>query len=473
MPDTHLDGGLPHAVTPLKQVWSLFLPLLLYYVISSLVGITDMYLAGDLGSDAQAAVGMGDQVIFLVVAVGTGLCTACSSFVSRSIGAGDLKTASAYGRDSLLLAGIIGAASTVAGIVFAETLMDALKCSAALKTRAVPYIQICSLANWPFVTFMCQSAVLRAMGKADKGTMIGVVSTVVSIAASVFVFYALPEPFGHSLSSLAAAWILGAFAGMFYGMYLLKQHLTGARSHFADRLARLVELAKTAVPAVGGEFAFIASNFYRYSLIAGIPNSESLQAAWTIRLKLEETVAILPLMALAYAVAVVAGHHVGAGKSEKIAKICFQVSSVAALAMLVLGTALAAGAALVAGLFTSDPEALHSATVLLQPSPILLPACAIWFVLSGGLDGAGKTKTTGFLNSIDSVCGRIVLSALCIGNGVVGLAFASTVSSVFTASLALFLFCKSFVAFPWLQSEGFLSSARRLRRLVPATPRRT
>lgn len=450
MSDTQPAGGLPHAFTtqsPLNQVWNLFLPLLFYYVISSMVGITDMYLAGDLGSDAQAAVGIGDQVIFLVVALGTGLCTACSSFASRAVGAGDLKRASEYARDSLLLAAIIGLAATLAGIVFAEALMDALRCSASLKAHAVPYIQICSLANWPFVTFMCQSAVLRAMGKANQGTMIGGVSTIVSIVGSLFVFYAVPEPLGHSLSSLAAAWIFGAFAGMFYGMFLLRQHLTAAPSSAKNRLNRLVELAKTAVPAVGGEFAFIASNFYRYSLIAGIPNSESLQAAWTIRLKVEETVAILPLMALAYAVAVVAGHHIGARKGENVGKICFQVASSAALSMLVLGTVLAAGAELVAGVFTNDAAALQSAIVLLQPSPILLPACAIWFVLSGGLDGAGNTKTTGFLNSLDAVGGRIILSAICIGNGVAGLAFASTLSSVITASFALLFFCRFFRKF--------------------------
>ncbi|MBY0547680.1 MAG: hypothetical protein K2W95_10325 [Candidatus Obscuribacterales bacterium] len=465
MSDTHPAGGLPHALTtqsPLKQVWNLFLPLLLYYVISSLVGITDMYLAGDLGSEAQAAVGIGDQVIFLVVALGTGLCTACSSFVSRAIGAGDHKRASEYARDSLLLAAIIGLAAGLAGIVFAEALMEALKCSTALKAHAVPYIQICSLANWPFVTFMCQSAVLRALGKADRGAMIGVVSTIVSIVGSLFVFYAIPEPLGHSLSSLAAAWIFGAFAGMFYGIYLLNQHLTASQSSMRDRAVRLVELARTAIPAVGGEFAFIASNFYRYSLIAGIPSSESLQAAWTIRLKVEETVAILPLMALACAVAVVVGHQIGARKGKDVGKLCCQIASIATLLMLILGTVLAAGAELIAGVFTSDAAALKSAIILLQPSPILLPACAIWFVLSGGLDGAGNTKTTGFLNSIDAVGGRIMLSAICIGNGVAGLAFASTVSSVITASFALILFFRffrKFASIPRTQRKTVVASA--------------
>lgn len=448
MSDSHQTGALQHAILTkpvLLQVQDLFLPLLAYYVISSLVGVADMFLAGDLGSDAQAAVGIGDQVIFLVVALGTGLATAASSFVSRSVGAGDSAMTYSYARESLVLATIIGILSTISGWVGAETLMEIFKCSAPLKEHAVPYIQICSLANVPFVVFMCQSAILRAIGRANEGTMIGVVGTAVSVVGSVIAFYFIPEPWGRSLLSLALAWIFGASSAMAYGFLLLRKEFIEAGLRFdKDSTERLFMLTKTAAPAVAGEFAFIGANFVRYALLAGLPDSAPLQAAWTIRLKLEETVAILPLMALSYSVAVVCGHQIGAGNQSAVMQICSKVATLAALAMLIIGLMLSCGASLIGGIFTTDPDTLRSVVTLMVPSPILLPACAIWLVLNGGLDGAGKTRVTGFLNGFDAVAGRWLLSMLLIGDGLAGLVSASTVSSVVTALLSVFLFWHCF-----------------------------
>ncbi len=423
----------------LKQVWHLFVPLLLYSVISSLVGIVDMFLAAALGSNAQAAVGFGDQVIFLVVVVGTGLCTACSSFVAQSVGANKLEEAGRYARDSQMLAILIGLCATLAGITLAGTVLDALKCTAQLKELALPYIQICSLANCPFVAFLCQSAVLRAIDRAGGATMIGIVSTVVSIAGSFMAFNFLPPPLGHSLNALALAWIAGALSGMLYGSFLLNKFLpkvSETATFCPGTLDRLFALATMALPAIGGELAFIAANFGRYALIAGIPDSAQAQAAWTIRLKLEETIAILPLMALGYAVAVVCGQYIGAGRKVEVRGICTKVAIIAAFIMLIPGVILAAGADTICSAFTSDDATLGAAITLLQPAPVALPCCAIWLVLCGGLDGAGLTKTSGLINTADALIGRLLFSFMLIANGAAGLATASSLSSIMTAMLS-------------------------------------
>lgn len=431
---------------PLKQVWNLFLPLLFYSVIGSLVGLTDMILAAGLGSDAQAAVGFGDQIIFLVVVVGTGLCTACASFISRSIGAENIKEAAHYSRESQILALLIGLGATVSGIVSAEWVLTCLGCSAAMKSLAVPYVQICSMANCPFVVFLCQAAILRAIGKAEGATMIGVVSTTIGIVGSIFLFYLPVQSVGHSLNAMAIGWIAAALAGMLYGYTQVQKHLPLSRadvfSH--DSLPRLRALALTALPAIAGELAFIVSNVGRYALIAGLPDSAEAQAAWTIRLKLEETLAILPLMALSYAVAVVCGQWIGAGKSKQIAGLCTRVALIAAIAMLAVGALLSFAGKNICMVFTADSTTLDAAVMLLKPSAVVLPCCAVWLVFIGGIDGAGRTNISGMINSIDALAGRLLLSCILITNGVAGLTCASTVSSILTAALTSVLFFKQF-----------------------------
>ncbi len=72
----------PITAPALKQIWNLFLPLLIYSVLNAFNGIGHMVLASGLESRAQAAIGLGDQIMFLVLVAGTGLCTACASLVA-------------------------------------------------------------------------------------------------------------------------------------------------------------------------------------------------------------------------------------------------------------------------------------------------------------------------------------------------------------------------------------------------------
>lgn len=65
----------------LGVTWTLFAPLALTMMASATVGVTDMYVAGFLGSAAQAAVGFADQILFLVLVIGSGLAAASASFI--------------------------------------------------------------------------------------------------------------------------------------------------------------------------------------------------------------------------------------------------------------------------------------------------------------------------------------------------------------------------------------------------------
>lgn len=433
----------PQTHSLLSQVWRLFLPMLLYSVIGSFTGIADMYLASSLGARAQAAVGFGDQVIFLVVVIGTGLCTASSSFVSRATGGGDPVEAARWARETQTLAIIIGAVSTVIGIISARPILECLQCAPEMIDWAAPYVQICSLANAPFVLFLSQAAILRAIGKAADATYIALVTTTVTICASFALFHTFDAPFGHSLASLAFAWIAGAFAGMGLGGFYLKKNLPqlgGENTFCRQSMLRLKRLAETALPAVAGELAFVIANIARYALISSLPDSITAQAAWTIRLKLEETIAILPLMALSCAVAVVAGQCQGAGRGREIGQLSNQVALISSLAMLFIGIGIAIFAEQICMVFTLDATTLNAAKILISPAPVVLPCCAVWLIYNGAMDGAGLTRLSGSINMADALMGRLLLSFLCLTYGLEGFARASTAASVITAVLSCMTF---------------------------------
>ncbi len=129
------------AEAPIGLVSSrLFFPLALSMMASASIGIVDMYIAGSLSTDAQAAVGLGDQFLFLLIVVGSGLSTACSSFVSRKKGSREIRECLKFARSSLIIALLFGFLASFIGIFCSKPLLVLLGCSADLQVLAVPYV---------------------------------------------------------------------------------------------------------------------------------------------------------------------------------------------------------------------------------------------------------------------------------------------------------------------------------------------
>ena len=61
-------------------------------------GVVDMFFVGSLGPAAQAAVGMGGQVVMLLMAASMAVTSSATAIVARYIGAGDPEEAAEAAR---------------------------------------------------------------------------------------------------------------------------------------------------------------------------------------------------------------------------------------------------------------------------------------------------------------------------------------------------------------------------------------
>ncbi len=226
-----------------RAVWQMAWPLLLTSTLSSCVGLVDMYLAGFMGDAAQAAIGIGEQFIFLAVTIGTGLCIGCQALISRCVGARQLGQAWLYIKDSLYATALIGLVATVTGIVLAKEIFACFAAEPLVNELGVRYLQLTSLGNLPFVLAMTLTAVFRAYGAPRYALYVWTIITVVSIT-SAFAFVFSDMPWGvMSVDSLAWSWNLGATLGVICGFVLLARlrreagacnaplHRTGVSAH--------------------------------------------------------------------------------------------------------------------------------------------------------------------------------------------------------------------------------------------------
>lgn len=442
------DQVLDTCVGPLFPIMSrLFFPLAISMMLSSTVGLVDMFVAGQLGPLAQAAVGLGDQLLFFVLVMGSGLATACSSFVSRTIGVRDFSSCRTYIRASLLLAFFVGVLSALLGLICAHPLLSVLGCRDDVSVLALPYTSYNSLGNAPFVISLCLSAIFRALGRPLLSVWLWLVTAVLANCLSLLLFFSGLKS-AHSLDALAYAWDCGCMLGCILGLFLLKNaygSLPGARASRAPGVEYSVlhtsqavwELCRVAAPAVVTEFSLVLSNFFMYGLLSYSPaESASYQAAWTIKLKLEEIIALIPLLALGMTTAVIVGQNLGAGQTQRANRACVGSALWASGFMLLAGGAVSLAAPQLATCFGTDLATRVATVSLLSPSAILFPLTALSVIICAGMDGAGQTQPPMILNLVFQVAGRTLLCymlAVHLSTGLAGISQALCLSQLLMA----------------------------------------
>ena len=76
-------------------------PMMIIMLLNFIVGFTDMFVAGLLGPNIQAAVGFIEQLYFLFIILGNAISIGAVAIVSRAVGAGRIEEARTSARQSL------------------------------------------------------------------------------------------------------------------------------------------------------------------------------------------------------------------------------------------------------------------------------------------------------------------------------------------------------------------------------------
>jgi len=431
----------------MSAVWEMSWPLLTTYLLSSLIGLSDTYISGFISDSAQAAVGIGEQAIFLTIILGTGLSVGTVACVARSIGSGDLELARQYARDSLLISLVVGLLASLAGVLAAKPVFSLLAVDPQVSAHGIRYLEVCALANLPFVVAMCQSAIFRALGKPCYALYLWIVISSLSIALNFALFFGL-LPWGKgSVDALSLSWLTGCTGGVVAGAVWLQRlwsAQTEQRSNLRDRqisFVRMRELLSIGGPALIADAVWIISNFLTYKIFAGMLHAAQVQAAWSIAHKVEETCASMPLLALSLAAATIVGQNLGAGQKGRAQRAGWLMAMAALAAMVGIGGLLFAVSEPIAKMLSADKLVQEYTTLLLRLAPLTVPCLALWLVLFGALEGAGCTWTPMVSNVTVLVVVRLPLYwlvALPLGLGLSGLVAPFCLSRALLAAIAVY-----------------------------------
>ena len=173
-----------------------------------LIGLTDVYVAGRVGKDVQAAYGFVIQLYFMFIVIANALTVGAVSVVSRLYTSKDKDRLTGAIFSSLVATAAAGMLTAFVGIVFAPLLIKLLNIPAQLKPFCIPLIRIYSAGLLFEYMLINGNGILRSCDRirVSLGTM--AVVCFINIGLNIFFVFYTPLSFrGIALATASAAFI--------------------------------------------------------------------------------------------------------------------------------------------------------------------------------------------------------------------------------------------------------------------------
>jgi len=376
-------------------IWHLSWPGLLNMITIAIASFTDVWVAGKLGPDVQAAIGIGGQIWFFMTFLAVALSAGTTALVSRFCGARDREGAIEASRQSLVFAFLFGFVSTAIGMAAARPLYHWLGATPTVEALGWDYIKFDLLSQVPFTTIWVAHSIFRAKGNPRVPLVVWLVMMVLIIALDIGLCL---SPLQLGVAGIGISWFVAALVGLTIDLILLKRTDLGAcvdmRPILRHGLSRqwLLRLLNIGLPACIQDLAWVGGNFVLIIIFAQTIDPTSCQAAWAVGLRLEEMVAGMPVYALAMAVGTIVGQNLGARQPARAERAGWQCALLGSVFNAFIGLVMFFFALPIAQLMSHDATVTEFTKQYLQIVGISEPFVAVWMILFGAMQGAGYTR---------------------------------------------------------------------------------
>ena len=388
-----------------KQLLRFFFPILLGTFFQQMYNTVDTIIVGRfVGTQALAAVGSTSAFVNLINGFFIGLSTGATVILSQFFGANDLKGVRNALHTGITLSVILGAATSVIGIVSAPTVLTLTKTPANCLDDAVLYASIYFSGAVASMIYNMGSGILRAMGDSKRPLIFLIISCGLNIAMDILCVVVLKLGVaGAALATvisqvISAVLILIVLHRLPEDYRLRKQHL---KLH-GDLLKRILQIG---LPA---GLQFITFDLANVLIQSGINSFGDITvAAWTAYIK---TDAITWMVSGAFGVSITTfvGQNFGAQKYARIRQSVWVCMGMSVSLMAVLSTLMLLGRHFILGIYTTDAEVVRvGAYVMLWIVPfnsVFMPV----EVFAGTMRGTGYSTVPTIITCICACVFRIL-----------------------------------------------------------------
>jgi MATE family multidrug resistance protein len=421
--------------------WSVSWPMTLIMFFEFLIGLTDVYIAGRISKEVQATYGFVIQLYFIFIVIANALTVGTVSVVSRLFTSRNKDELTEAVFSSIVTATIAGIILAAAGILLSPEIIKILNIPEELKPLAISFIHIYAAGLlFHYVLISC-NGILRSCNMVKKSLKTMALVCAVNIALNFFLVFHTPIRF----RGIALATALSVFIGSMVNLTYVRSLMTGAKRFSVDRVKKIASIGW---PMGLLQILWQLSSMVLFLILSALPEHKiEILAALTTGLRIESAI-YLPVFGFNMANAVIVGNLLGEKKDEDTFKSGIVTATIGVVIVTLMVIAVVLNARWIVSLLSNNEIVIKESVKYIFISMISEPFMAWGMILSGGLNGAGDTKSVLMRVALSVWLVRIPLSYIFVvlfGFGAVSVWWSMNISQFVQA----FLISKRYFSREW------------------------
>jgi len=408
-----------------SAVFLLALPVLGEQLLSSFVGMYDMFLAGTIWPTKLSAVGFASYVDWLVIIVFGLVGAGATALVARAVGMGDRQLAQRTTNQAISLGLALGAMAAVGIYACAPVLGAVLGLRGEALAVTTSYLRIVSVAHLATAVTLTATACLRGAGDTVTPMLVLGLTNVVNVVVSSLLVLA-PGPLkSWGFKGIAVGTVVARLLGVLVILCVLIAGRSGLRLRLTamhPHIATVRRILRVGVPALLDGLVMWFGHYAFMMIITrmGSPEESTLNyAAHIIGIRIE-SLTYLPAMAWSIAAATLVGQGLGARDPQRARRAGHEAARQGTALIVLVGVMYFVFAPQLYQLFTlyeQNPDVVTDVEAIGVPALRLLaffqPALALVIIYVGALRGAGDTRYPLLFTLLGITFVRLPLAYLC------------------------------------------------------------
>jgi putative MATE family efflux protein len=381
--------------------------MLVTMVVQTLYFLVDLYWVGRLGKEAVAGVGIAGNLTFIVLAITQMLGVGITTLVSHAAGQRDRSRALLVFNQSQVLTVVVGVIFFLFGMAFRRPYVEALGADPLTSSLASAYLGWFIPAMALQFGMVAMGAALRGSGNFKPGMVVSTASVLLNIILAPFLIFGwvTHRPLGVA-GAAVSTFVSVAIASVWLTLYFLPKssYLKFVTADWKPHFGLWKKMLGIGLPA-GAEFALLAVYLFVVYAISR-PFGSAAQAGFGIGMRIVQA-GFMPVVALGFAVAPVAGQNVGARQAGRVRATFRSAVLMAAGVMVLLSIACRLAGDDMVRVFSADPDVVAVGSEYLHIVSWTFVASGVIYVGSSMFQALGHT-----LPALLASFTRIVLVAI-------------------------------------------------------------
>jgi len=365
--------------------------MLVTMVFQTLYFLIDLYWVGRLGTQAVAAVGIAGNLTFIVLALTQMLGVGTTSVVSHAVGRKDHDQALVLFNQSQVLAMVTGVLFLIGGLALRMRYSAAMSADATTASLAGDYLLWFIPAMALQFALVAMGAALRAVGNFKPGMVVSTATVIINMILAPFLIFGWGTGHAFGVAGAAMSSLVAIIIGVVWlTTYFLPEDsfLRFVVADWKPRFDLWRQMLAIGLPA-GFEFGITAVYlFVVYSVTRQF--GAAAQAGFGIGMRVIQA-GFMPVVALGFSVAPVAGQNFGARQGQRVKDTFKDAALMAAGVMLLFAIACNIAPAALVGIFSRDPSVIAVGEEYLRIISWNFVASGLIFVASSTFQAMGNT----------------------------------------------------------------------------------